>query len=153
MGDHESIAESLEGLGELAAAQGESRRAARLWGAAEAQREVAGVPRSRMERAGHERTVAAARAALGEEAFAAAWEAGRALSPDAAVPFALDDSSASSAGHRPSPGEGEPRAPRVLFLDELAESRAMPSRPPAAASSRAHRQGAIGEHIRRREGE
>jgi hypothetical protein len=39
----------------------------------------------------HESHVAAARAALGEEAFAAAWAAGRVLWLDEAVALALDE--------------------------------------------------------------
>jgi len=36
------------------------------------------------------------RAAIGDEAFAAAWAVGRAMSLEAAVAFALEESSASS---------------------------------------------------------
>jgi hypothetical protein len=45
-----------------------------------------------------DRDLAAARAALGEEAFAATWAAGRALSLDAACELALQDEPAEAGG-------------------------------------------------------
>lgn len=70
----------LEGLARVAAAQGRPERAARLCGAAAALREELGVLLSlAARRAEHDRTVAAARAALGEEAFESAWAKGHAL--------------------------------------------------------------------------
>ena len=58
---------------------GQAERAARLCGAAEALREAIGAPVPRY-RGQYERAIALARATLGEQAFAAAWAAGRALS-------------------------------------------------------------------------
>jgi hypothetical protein len=55
-----------------------------------------GIPLAPAERPGHERCVADVRAALGEEAFAAAWAAGRALSLEDAVTFALEACDTSS---------------------------------------------------------
>ena len=55
----------LETLGKVAASQGTAERAARLWGAAAALREGAGAPLPPVERADHERSVAAARATVG----------------------------------------------------------------------------------------
>jgi predicted ATPase/class 3 adenylate cyclase len=91
-GQRHNLPGSLEGLAALAAARGESERAACLWGAAAALRETpnhrppagsVGVP------AADEPRLAAVRAALGEEAFTAAWAEGRALSPQQAVEYAL----------------------------------------------------------------
>ena len=45
----------------------------------------------RVERAEYEVAIAAARVALGEEAFAAAWSEGRAMTRDQAVHFALEE--------------------------------------------------------------
>jgi ATP/maltotriose-dependent transcriptional regulator MalT len=59
--------------------------AARLWGAAEALRESAGIPLSPIERADYERRVAAARTLLGEQAFAQAWTEGRTMTPEQAI--------------------------------------------------------------------
>ena len=70
------IASSLEGLASIVAGQGQFAWAARLWGSAESLREAIGVPIPLVERAGYERAVAAARAGLGEKAFAARWSEG-----------------------------------------------------------------------------
>ena len=81
----------LEGLARVAAMQNRPARAARLCAAAEAVREEVGVPLPPTARAEHERTVAAARAALGEEAFAGAWATGHALPLDEAIAETSDD--------------------------------------------------------------
>ncbi len=73
------IAFYLEGLAAVVTAQGEPAWAARLWGAAETLREAMGTPIPPVYRARYERSVSAARAQLGEKAFAAAWAEGRAL--------------------------------------------------------------------------
>jgi non-specific serine/threonine protein kinase len=83
-GDRGRTARCLNGLGIIAALAGRSERAARLCGAAEALRETIGAPVPRF-RGQHERAMGLARAALGEQAFAAAWAAGRQLSPQDAV--------------------------------------------------------------------
>ncbi len=77
-GDRGRIAACLNGLGIVAALAGQAERAARLCGAAEALREAIGAPVPR-HRGRYERAIAAARAALEEPAFTAAWSAGRAL--------------------------------------------------------------------------
>ena len=73
------IAYGLIGLAAVAADGGQPERAARLLGAADVLRERFGCALWATERAAHEAAVGAARAALGEAAFAAAWEEGRAL--------------------------------------------------------------------------
>jgi len=64
-------------------------RAARLFGAADAVREVAGAGYEGLESPSREPDLASLRATLGEPAFTAAWEAGRALSLDEAIAEAL----------------------------------------------------------------
>jgi hypothetical protein len=64
-------------------------RAARLWGAAAALREQIGAPMWPIDRPEYERRVAACHTALGDEAFEAAWQAGRALSWEQAADAAL----------------------------------------------------------------
>ena len=84
------IASVLEGLAGVAA-DDQAEPAARLFGAAEALRAAIGAPLAPSERADYDRYVAATCAALGQEAFTAAWEAGRALSLDEAVAWALGE--------------------------------------------------------------
>src|SRR5205814_1590015 len=60
-----------------AARREQARIAARLFGAAEALREVIGVPVSPADRPGYERDQAAARAVLGASSLASAWAEGR----------------------------------------------------------------------------
>jgi len=98
-GDERCIAHCLEGFARLSRAQARPERAARLFGAAEALREAASVPKPPRDPIGdplppdppesHGRDVDAVRAALGEEALAAAWAAGRAMTSQEAVAEAL----------------------------------------------------------------
>jgi predicted ATPase len=73
---------NLEGLAGVVAAQGEIRWAAQLWGTAEALREAMAVPLMPASRASYEQAVQGARAQLGASAFAAAWQEGRAMTPE-----------------------------------------------------------------------
>jgi hypothetical protein len=65
-------------------------RAACLLGAASAVREAIGALISPEDRPHCERAVTLARAALGEEAFAAAWAEGRAMTLETAMAYALE---------------------------------------------------------------
>jgi predicted ATPase/class 3 adenylate cyclase len=85
VGDRSGIAYCLEGLADVAAKQGAHRRAARLYGAADALREQICEPLPREQRAGYEASHELVRGAIGPPAFKDAWDAGRALSPEAAV--------------------------------------------------------------------
>jgi ATP/maltotriose-dependent transcriptional regulator MalT len=87
------VAECLEELAGIAVAQGQHARAARLFSAAEGLRGAAGAARPPVVRPNYEGGVAAARAALGERKFAAAFAAGRSMSLNEAVTFALEDDS------------------------------------------------------------
>jgi tetratricopeptide (TPR) repeat protein len=81
----------LEGLARVAVAQGRPERAAWLYGAAAALREDRGWPLPPAKRAEHERTMAAARGALGEEAFEAAWVRGHTLPLEEAITDTLSN--------------------------------------------------------------
>jgi DNA-binding CsgD family transcriptional regulator len=101
------IPSSLEGLAALVIHQGEPTWAARLWGAAEALRDTMGTPIHPVYRPAYERSVAAARASLGEQAFAAAWAQGRAMT--------LEEVLAAREPATPTPAPaGQPSPPPVM---------------------------------------
>jgi ATP/maltotriose-dependent transcriptional regulator MalT len=79
------IAYNLEGLASVVAAQGDPEWAVRLWGMAKALREAMGAPIPPVYRADYDRSVAAARAQLGEQVFTAAWAQGRVMVPEQAL--------------------------------------------------------------------
>ena len=85
LGDRRMVALTLEGIAGLAGSWQQAERAARLFAAAAAVQQASGLPVEPAYRASHERGVAATRAALGDEAFTAAWTAGAALPLDQAV--------------------------------------------------------------------
>lgn len=85
------IAEGIAGLAALAAAQGQLERAARLFGAAEALRATNPAPIWPAERFEIERHTTELRARLPAPLYAQAWQAGRALSIEQAIAYALAD--------------------------------------------------------------
>ena len=89
LGDKQGMAYTLEGFAGLAVAQGHGIRAARLLGAVEALRETIHAPLPPANQADYARKVSAARAALGEQAFGAAWAEGRAMTLDQAIGEAM----------------------------------------------------------------
>lgn len=90
LGERRQIAITLEDIASIAGAAGQGERAACLLGAASVVRETIGAPQPLPERLATEQAVAAARAALGEEGWAAAFTAGRALSLEQAFAYALE---------------------------------------------------------------
>jgi predicted ATPase/DNA-binding SARP family transcriptional activator len=89
LADRKGTAECLMGLAGVAGAQGDREQAARLFGAAEALREVVGAtlwPANRLE---YERNLTNLRAQLDEALFAQAWAEGRAMTLEAAIDDAL----------------------------------------------------------------
>jgi predicted ATPase/DNA-binding SARP family transcriptional activator len=91
---------SLEDFASLAGRQGQYERAVRLLGAAEALCATLGCPLPVGDASEYERTVAAAHTALSEEAFAAAWEEGRAMTLEQACAYVLDESVERDAGYK-----------------------------------------------------
>ncbi|MFQ5874043.1 MAG: tetratricopeptide repeat protein, partial [Dehalococcoidia bacterium] len=89
LGDKRGSTECLEGLAGLTCARGQPERAARLFGAAEALCEAIGAPLSPADRADYDRDVSTVHAGLDEEAFAAAWAEGRAMTLEQAIAYAL----------------------------------------------------------------
>src|SRR5262249_25651469 len=86
------LSATLEGLAAVEAMQGRPDRATRLLGAAATLREAMGFTPGPDDQARAERVVAAARQALGEEAFASAWAAGHTLALEQAISLALEPS-------------------------------------------------------------
>ena len=113
---------ALEGLAEIAAVRGEDERAARLFGALDALCERLGIAKRPPFMPGYAVGVEKVRSALGEAAFAAAWEEGRRLSPEAARAAAAEVAHAPGdpadvAEAAPSPAHGlTPREAEVLRL-------------------------------------
>jgi predicted ATPase len=89
LGDTTFLGAGLAAIGAMAAEQGRASQAARLLGAAEALRETSGAWALITARRPDRHAPDQVRAALGEEAFAAAWAAGRALPRDQAIAEAL----------------------------------------------------------------
>jgi tetratricopeptide (TPR) repeat protein len=99
LGNKQGIAESLESLARLATQGKEWERAARLWGVAATLRDAIGAPHPLNRREEWERELGAARAELGEAAFAAAWAEGQSMSLEEAVRYALE-AATDAAGQR-----------------------------------------------------
>jgi non-specific serine/threonine protein kinase len=103
VGNKIGVAECLEGLASVATAEwrpgagshaafgGSADRVPRLFGAADALREVANTPLPPYRRADYDRDITATRAQLDEAAFAAAWAEGRAMPIEQAVAYALEE--------------------------------------------------------------
>lgn len=85
LGDPWTTGAGIGGVATVAAMRGEATAAARLFGAADALCASAEALLPVMDRGDFARVVAAARATMGEKAFARAYAAGAALSPEAAI--------------------------------------------------------------------
>jgi predicted ATPase/DNA-binding CsgD family transcriptional regulator len=105
-------------FGKLSALRGMPVRAARLWGAAEAQREQMGMALSAFDLAasGYERDLATVRSALDEAAFDEAWAEGRTMSPEQAIEYALEEPRASREAAPAAQAGLTPRELEVLGL-------------------------------------
>jgi predicted ATPase/DNA-binding CsgD family transcriptional regulator/Tfp pilus assembly protein PilF len=103
------VAVSLAGLGEVAVESGEPRVGARLLGASDALHEALGVHMEADDRIAYDRALASARARLGEEAFTAAWEEGKALRMEEAIALALQPLTAGIDALPPAPRSDQPR--------------------------------------------
>jgi non-specific serine/threonine protein kinase len=125
LGERRGVIQCLEGLATLAAEAGEPARAARWWGAATAERSARHAPLPHVDRVAHDQAVAAARAALGEAAFRAAWNLGSLLALDQAAAEAATTALEHPSAVRPAAGPNlTPRERDVLRL--LVEGRSDP---------------------------
>ncbi len=93
-----AAAHELECVAFIDRAEGHSRRAARLLGAAEALREQIGISMLPPEHAEYAAEVAGLRGQLEPAAFDAEWVAGRAMAQDQAIAYALEDASMPGSG-------------------------------------------------------
>ena len=91
LGDPASMSWCLAGLGSVAALDEEPERAARLWGTAEQLRQAIGCRSAPAARVTYERALSIVHGQLGDDAFAAAWAAGQAMTLEQAVAFALEE--------------------------------------------------------------
>jgi predicted ATPase/class 3 adenylate cyclase/lipoprotein NlpI len=85
------LAYSLALIGGLRVSRGEAEEGSRMLGATEALLESIGAVLDAEHRKIYERSVASARAQLGDEGFERAWEEGRAMSMEQAVEYELGD--------------------------------------------------------------
>jgi tetratricopeptide (TPR) repeat protein len=83
------VQSDLEGFACVAGAKGETERAARLWGAAQALHETKGIPRDPDFLAEANARISAVRSGMGEGAWEVAWREGRALTLDETVSYAM----------------------------------------------------------------
>jgi len=104
LGNTRGVASCLAGLASITVLHGDAARAAQLFGAAEGARQAGGGALELTDGTIHDGSISAARAALGEAAFAAAWAAGRAQPIREAMATAL---AAPASGHRAPKAERE----------------------------------------------
>ena len=90
IGHRAAIAHQLECLASIAIVREQGRRAARLFGAAEALREKVNIQMTPLERVEYERTIANLHAGMEPAAFTSCWAEGRAMSMDQAINLALE---------------------------------------------------------------
>jgi DNA-binding CsgD family transcriptional regulator len=121
-GDAARVAGALAGLAGVAVARGRPMRAVRFLAAAEAAYATVGMPIFPRDRPTHDRAKAAARAALGDAAFDAAWAAGRALPFGQAVAEAQEEADATAPPAPPSPTVGaRPTVPSPTVTSVVAD--------------------------------
>ncbi len=90
IGHRAAIAHQLECLAAIAIFREQGKRAAHLFGAAEALREKIKIPMTQPESQEYERVIASLREGMDKDAFASAWAEGRAMSMEQAIQYALE---------------------------------------------------------------
>jgi len=85
LGKKDLTALSLAGLAGVAAAEGKTERAARLFGASQALLDAIGATLDPIDKADYDRGMIMSRTQLDAATFAAAWEAGRAMTLEQAI--------------------------------------------------------------------
>ncbi|MGH2411954.1 MAG: hypothetical protein ACRDGS_16555, partial [Chloroflexota bacterium] len=90
LGDVVSVIATLEEVAKMLSMRGDQQGAATLLGAASTMRGEMDVPLSPASRADHEQLLGAVRIGLGNDPFAAAWEAGTKLNLTSATALARE---------------------------------------------------------------
>ncbi|MGN6673712.1 MAG: tetratricopeptide repeat protein, partial [Thermomicrobiales bacterium] len=119
IGDQRGIANNLEGLGRCALQGNQHSRAARLWGAAAALRVTKRISAGSTDQQDTDHFTALVRAALGEAAYSAAWQAGYALTPDEAIAEALRPAAEQATAPAAETAGGTPLSPREQQIAHL----------------------------------
>jgi predicted ATPase/DNA-binding SARP family transcriptional activator len=117
MKDLANVAYCLEGLATVAGSRGKADRSARLFGAAQGLHETIGVPvwtYYNPDRSLHKRTMADLRTRLGEQTYEVAFSEGRAMSPERAIEYALEEVAPEPPASEPPP----PPAPDPVPVEE-----------------------------------
>ena len=91
LGHRAAVAHQLECFAILAQTSEDGRRAAQLYGAAEALRERIGIAMTPAEKTEYDVQIDRLKAGMQAKDFTAAWEAGRAMTLEHAVDFALEN--------------------------------------------------------------
>ena len=97
-----------------AAARGEAARAARLFGAAAALHESAGIPAANDEQTLEEPYMLEARSQLDKDAWDVAWEEGRTMSMETAIEYALSEDASTKL--KPLAPDRQPADARPSYL-------------------------------------
>ena len=108
----------VEGLAASVALQGQLAWAARLWGTAKNMRETIGLPMPPLMQTVYEQTVNTVRSGMGEEAFAAAWAEGEAMTLDQVL-AAQGQSAPLTAPEEEHPTASPQGRPAVSYADGL----------------------------------
>jgi DNA-binding CsgD family transcriptional regulator len=117
-----TVINCLEAISSLAVVLGEPARAARLWGAAEAARDVTGIALPPPERALHEPYLVSARSRLGERKWNETLAEGQAMSLEEASEYALsaEKTAPTTAPVPERPPAGEPISTPTRREEEVA---------------------------------
>jgi predicted ATPase/class 3 adenylate cyclase/Tfp pilus assembly protein PilF len=94
LGEHVGVLDALEDWAALSLAEGDTARAARLLSARQREYENLSVAWAPDQKDRHEKILSAARSALGDEAFRAAWDLGQTMTLEQAMEYALQETGA-----------------------------------------------------------
>ena len=141
---------AVAGQASVAVLAGNHQRAARLLGATESLREMSGVGELRSHQATTAPDVAAAHAALGEQAFDAAWAEGRAMTREYAIAYALDARDF-AVDEQPADARQAPDEPTATVPDAVAAPKSPGSGPTVLTRREREVAGCLGRGLSNRD--